>query len=90
VNVGPNTAPQSFTFAHNLWFAADQPERSQPDLPVVESGAVVGRDPGLDDQGRIAAGSPAQAAGMPGLRVAGDITGRCYGDPPSIGAVEVP
>jgi hypothetical protein len=90
VNVGPNTAPATFSFAHNLWYAHDDPARSRPDLPVAETGAVIGRDPLLGEAWRIPADSPAVGAGLtlPGLR--GDSRGACYRDPPSIGAFEAP
>ncbi|HEX8916204.1 MAG TPA: right-handed parallel beta-helix repeat-containing protein, partial [Humisphaera sp.] len=36
VNVGPATDPGSFAFAGNLWFCADAPAASRPDLPTPE------------------------------------------------------
>ncbi len=45
VNVGPGTAPETFTFARNWWYCTDWPQRSQPRLPVPESDGVHGRDP---------------------------------------------
>lgn len=47
VNIGPNTQPQSFTFAHNWWFCEDRPEASKPQLPAAETGGVYGIDPKL-------------------------------------------
>lgn len=47
INIGPNTAPQTFTFARNWWFCIDKPERSKPNLPVSEKGGVYGVDPKL-------------------------------------------
>lgn len=47
INIGPNTAPQTFTFARNWWFCIDKPERSKPNLPVFEKGGVYGVDPKL-------------------------------------------
>lgn len=90
VNVGGGTAPETFTFAHNLWYASDAPARSQPSLPVPEVGGIVGRDPRLDAAFRPAPGSPARAAGVAVAGVRGDADGRCYADPPSIGAFEGP
>lgn len=89
VNIGPNTAPDTFTFRHNLWYAWDDPGRSQPVLPVTEVGAVIGRDPKLDVQYAIGPESPAFSAGLPGLGIRADFRGNCYRDPPSIGAYEV-
>jgi hypothetical protein len=45
VNVGGNTAPETFTFAGNHWFAEDRPEASKPLLPVEEKDGIYGRDP---------------------------------------------
>lgn len=45
VNVGEGTAPQTFAFEANRWFAADRPEASKPQLPVTEKAGVYGQDP---------------------------------------------
>ncbi|MBT8496179.1 MAG: hypothetical protein KJO07_24250, partial [Deltaproteobacteria bacterium] len=90
VNVGANTDPDSFVFASNLWFASDQPGNSAPNLPVTETGAVIGEDPILDGDYRPMAGSPAIAAGQPQADVPGDANGECYADPPAIGAFATP
>jgi hypothetical protein len=49
VNIGPFTAPQTFTFARNWWFCLDKPEQSRPNLPVPEKDGVYGIDPKLRD-----------------------------------------
>lgn len=43
VNIGGGTAPETFIFARNWWYCADQPERSRPRLPVAEQDGVYGR-----------------------------------------------
>jgi hypothetical protein len=43
VNVGAGTAPETFVFARNWWYCADQPERSRPRLPTPEQDGVYGR-----------------------------------------------
>ena len=43
VNIGAGTAPETFTFARNWWYCADQPERSRPKLPTTETDGVYGR-----------------------------------------------
>lgn len=48
VNIGPHTAPETFRFARNRWFAADRPDRSKPELPTEEIGGVYGVDPRRD------------------------------------------
>ena len=71
VNIGPSTAPETFVFANNLWFAADAPEQSDPQLPVAEQGGIVGIDPALADDRSIGPESPAAGAG----RTAGVVDG---------------
>jgi hypothetical protein len=68
VNVGPGTAPETFTFARNYWYCADDPERSVPRLPVDEADAAGGADPRFRaaEQGdlELAADSPARGHGV--------------------------
>jgi hypothetical protein len=44
INIGANTAPETFSFANNHWFAEDRPDRSKPRLPAEERGGVYGVD----------------------------------------------
>jgi len=90
VNIGPNTAPSSFTFDHNLWYAWDQPSQSEPSLPVAETGGIYGLDPELDGAFHIAPSSPAAGAGADTPLTTGDIDGVCYREPHSLGAFETP
>jgi len=51
VNVGSNTAPETFRFASNLWFALDDPSFSGPvvsDGIPSETGSIFGMDPQLE------------------------------------------
>ncbi len=95
VNIGPNTLPKTFSFESNLWYAHDQPSASAPsNLPVAETGGVVAKDPKLTSAAKgdysIGATSPAAGKGKGPAAVAGDMAGRCYANPPSIGAHEAP
>jgi len=63
VNIGPGTAPETFTFARNAWFCRDLAERSKPTLPAVETEGLYGRDPLLDEQHRLGSNSPARGRG---------------------------
>lgn len=45
VNIGEGTAPETFEFTGNRWFAEDRPEQSKPKLPVAESGGKYSSDP---------------------------------------------
>jgi len=73
VNVGPDTASGTFTFARNVWFCLDDPERTGElvRLPVTETDGVLGRDPLLRDADggdlRLGPDSPAQGAGFEAL-----------------------
>jgi len=96
VNVGPDTAPETFVFGNNLWYATDDAGFSGPTLPdpiPPETGSVVA-DPALVDPAagdyRIPAASPAAGAGRPAENAPGDFTGRCWREPPAIGAYESP
>ena len=48
-NVGANTAPETFTFNNNLWFASDRPKESKPVLPTKETDGFYLFDPRLKD-----------------------------------------
>lgn len=50
VNVGPHTAPSTFTFARNAWFCPDAPDRSRPRLPVEERDGTYGEGPAFRDE----------------------------------------
>ncbi|MGV3661260.1 MAG: right-handed parallel beta-helix repeat-containing protein [Prosthecobacter sp.] len=45
INIGDGTAPETFRFEGNHWFAEDRPQASRPKLPVEETGDVHGSDP---------------------------------------------
>jgi hypothetical protein len=96
VNVGPDTDPDSFTFANNLWFRYDNPGASDPPggLPVAEQGGIIGMDPMFIDAAggdfHLDPQSPAVGAGSPLAELSGDYDGVCFGEPPSIGALELP
>ncbi len=45
INIGGGTAPETFRFEGNQWFAEDRPQTSKPKLPVVEQGGGYGVDP---------------------------------------------
>ncbi|MFO8012221.1 MAG: right-handed parallel beta-helix repeat-containing protein [Phycisphaerae bacterium] len=63
VNVGPDTHPETFTFAENLWYEVDgSAGRSRPRLPAKETGGVYGKDPGLADLARPGPPDEAYAA----------------------------
>ncbi|MCC7493369.1 MAG: right-handed parallel beta-helix repeat-containing protein [Fimbriimonadaceae bacterium] len=63
LNIGPQTAPETFRFARNLWYCSDRPDRSRPTLPVAETAGVYGQDPRFRD---AAQGDYTPAADGPG------------------------
>lgn len=71
VNIGPKTAPDTFTFAQNFWYCQDNPKNSHPQLPTLEKNGVYGTDPQLTDPAkgdfRPKAGSPAGRYGAHSL-----------------------
>ncbi len=99
VNVGPGTAPETFTFANNLWWATDQgPGWGGPTLDgsiPPETDAIVQQDPGLVDLAggdyHLTSGSPAiGAARAVSFALPPDHDGRCYAAPASAGAFAAP
>ncbi|MFW5867998.1 MAG: hypothetical protein ACOCX2_09295, partial [Armatimonadota bacterium] len=70
VNIGPGTAPETFSFARNLWYCVDRPERG-PSLPTEEQDGLVGEDPMfVDPEGgdfSLRPGSPAEGRGHTAL-----------------------
>lgn len=88
INIGADTAPDTFTFTSNLWYAHDNASQSQPTLPVSETSGVVGQDPALGTSYTITSTSPAAGQGTTLQSVSTDYAGNCYAQPPSIGAYE--
>ena len=69
VNIGPGTAPETFTFADNHWYCLDRPERSDRlSLPVEETGGSYGAAPRFIAPGqgdlRLQEDSPVRDAGV--------------------------
>lgn len=75
VNIGPNTAPETFRFANNFWFCIDDPTRSRPQLPTPEQNGLYGLDPLFvaPEQGNlnVRQNSPAQNYGAHAYRQEG-------------------
>ncbi|MBW2735535.1 MAG: hypothetical protein JRH20_24385, partial [Deltaproteobacteria bacterium] len=95
VNVGDDTAPKTFVFTNNLWYARDWPAFSEPQqLPVNETYGVYGVDPlfggEASDDYTITGTGGAAFMGSNVAEIGADYQGLCYRTPPSIGAFEVP
>lgn len=90
--VGPATAPETFTFGNNLWYALDNPGFTGPTYSSIpaESNSIIQQDPGIDLAGEdyhISLGSPAAGNGrsVPGT-IDTDFDGVAFDDPLDIGA----
>ncbi|GAB4493036.1 MAG: hypothetical protein OHK0019_16140 [Saprospiraceae bacterium] len=92
VNVGPNTAPETFLFSNNLWFNEDDADWAGPNLPVTETNTILNANPlfadPANDNFAIPANSPAAGAGVAVVALEFDFQGNLFADPPSVGAVE--
>jgi hypothetical protein len=97
VNIGPGTAPETFTFGSNLWYAldrgADWPGPTLGGAIPAETGSLVQIDPRFVDLDRgdyrILPASPARGAGRQiRFPMPPDYEGRCWASPPAVGAFE--
>lgn len=89
INIGTNTAPETFTFSNNLWFNPDDPAWSGPNTPVTEPDRILNLDPQFADTlYYLKSSSPAIGKGYDVLQPERDFYGRLFPRPRSIGAVE--
>ncbi len=90
VNIGANTAAETFSFSNNLWYNASSGNWS-PNLPVTDVDQVID-DPLFEDAGNenfsIPANSPAIGAGLSVDEPSTDFEQSLFHQPPSIGAFE--
>lgn len=88
VNIGPNTAPETFVVSHNVWYnGSSVTTLPTVGLPFTETNSLAGVDPMLQGMCPLPQ-SPVVGAGrrVEGLTV--DYSGKPFGVPPSIGACE--
>lgn len=88
-NIGPNTAPETFTFSKNLWWKTSNPSWNGPNLPGQVNNNITA-DPLIiqNSKYRLPVSSPAVAKGLPYHEATLDIDNQPYNDPPSLGAFE--
>ena len=91
-NIGPNTAPETFTFSNNLWYHATQANWPGPDLPASDTDAIIGQDPSFvnadEEDFNITAESPAIGTAFPTSDPILDHLSNPFLQPRSIGAFE--
>ena len=92
VNIGPNTRPESFIFANNLWYNFDNPDFDNPGLPTIETNPVIQKNPlfeSIDEYNfDLTSLSPAIGKGKSELAPELDFKDRYFKDTCSIGAFE--
>jgi hypothetical protein len=92
VNVGSNTAPETFRFASNLWYATDDPSFAGPAVSggiPAETGGLYGMDPRLAADLRPCDDGPAAGAADPAFDpIHDDLGGQCWRATQAIGAQE--
>ena len=90
VNVGPNTAPETFTLTNNLWFNESSTSWS-PNLPVTDPEQII-EDPQFADHNledfHLQQGSPCIGNGAIFNQPDTDFESFLFLSPPSIGALE--
>jgi hypothetical protein len=93
INVGAGTEPMTFVLTRNLWYSHDAPRLSAPQIGAVgaERGSIVSIDPqfvNVDaDDVHLRRNSVAVGAGDERVMPLSDLDGKCYGRPPSLGAL---
>ena len=91
-NIGPNTAPETFTFSNNLWFHSEDGNWPGPDLPAPDEDNIIGEDPLFENSSSenfaLLENSPAIGNGFDVSDPEIDFTGGAFLLPRSIGAHE--
>ncbi len=94
-NIGPNTAPETFTISNNLWYNIDNANWSGPNQPVNDPDMILNQDPLFKNFSEmdfsLQSNSPAIGNGWYDLSISSvriDFIGNEFNRPPSIGAIE--
>lgn len=89
VNIGPNTAPETFIISHNLWYNASS-NNWAPQLPAVDMAQLIA-DPNFNNAANndfsLLPSSPAISSGNAFGEPVTDFSGMPYANPPSRGAL---
>ena len=88
-NIGPNTAPETFSFTHNLWWKTSNTNWTGPSLPGIVNNNIIADPMILQNSTYLISGSsPAISRGLTYSNTVLDIENHPFNDPPSIGAYE--
>jgi hypothetical protein len=92
INIGGNTAPETFIFTNNLWFNTDNQNWTGPNKNITHINTILNKDPLFRDRietdFNLLDGSPAIAKGMDFEKPESDFVGNIFKGPRSIGAYE--
>ena len=88
INIGSNTAPETFIFSHNLWYNPILETWMGPSTPVEEPGRILNQQPRFEFGYFPASNSPAKGAGLSVQEPERDYFGQVFDNPRSIGALE--
>jgi len=92
VNIGPNTASETFKFNNNLWYNFDNPDFHDTGLPAAETNSIIQQDPLFVNEFEynfdLVSSSPAIGNGVKHFAGELDFKDRYFPDACSIGAFE--
>lgn len=92
INIGANTAPETFLFSNNLWFNTDNQNWNGPNSNINHLNTIINKDPqfrnSFEGDYNLLAQSPAIGAGIHFEKPENDFEGRTFKNPRSIGAYE--
>lgn len=92
INIGPNTAPETFVFKNNLWYNYQNTNWSGPNLPTPDPYQIINVDPLFEDLNnynfRLKNDSKALAYVSNYINPKLDFYGNQFSAPRSIGAIE--
>lgn len=91
-NIGPNTAPETFTFSNNLWYQSDNTNWDGPELPTEDTDQIINEDPefvsAASEDFDLLTVSPAIGQGLDVDQPSLDYSGEPFASFRSIGAHE--
>lgn len=92
INIGGKTAPETFTFSHNIWYNPERKIRAEVEIPVKESNQYLNLDPQFEAGygiKKVNLKSPVKGIGKAVLLPDKDFNGKVFLKNRSVGAVEI-